>query len=216
MKPQASTAIPYGNNPDAGNYVNLNGVKLYYELYGSGDPLVLLHGNGGNIEGLKYQIEYFSKKYMVIALDCRGRGKSELGMETLTYMHMTHDVASLLDHLHLDSAYIIGRSDGGIIGLLMGIHFPQKVKKIAAFGANLWPGDTALYPQEVEQTIIMRRQAEEMIEKNDLTKDWHLIKQRFNLMETQPNITAEDLKRIEAPVLVLSSDRDLIQEEHTL
>ena len=87
---------------------------------------VLLHGNGGNIEGLKYQIEYFSKNYKVIALDCRGRGKSELGEDPLTYMQMTKDVASLLDYLNLDSAYIIGRSDGGIIGLLMGIYYPGK------------------------------------------------------------------------------------------
>ena len=129
---------------------------------------------------------------------------------------MTQDVVSLLDYLNLDSAYIIGRSDGGIIGLLMGIYFPKKVKKIAAFGTNLWPGITALYPQEVEQTIKARKQAEEMIERNDTTQDWHLIKQRFSLMETQPNITAEDLKKIEALVLILSSDRDLIQEEHTL
>lgn len=216
MKSQTNSEIPYGNNTDAGNYVVLNGVKLYYEIYGSGDALVLLHGNGGNIEGLKYQIEYFSKRYKVIAMDCRGRGKSELGKDPLTYMQMTQDVVSLLDYLNLDSAYIIGRSDGGIIGLLMGINFPKKVKKIAAFGANLWPDNTALYPQEVEQTIKMRKQAEEMIERNDATQDWHLIKQRFSLMETQPYITGKDLKKIEAPVLVLSSDRDLIQEHHTL
>ena len=68
MKTQVSeSTIPYGDNKDAGNYTVLNGVKLYYEIYGSGDPLILLHGNGGNIEGLKYQIEYFSKNYKVIA-----------------------------------------------------------------------------------------------------------------------------------------------------
>ena len=216
MKSKTNSEIPYGNNSDAGNYVVLNGVKLYYEIYGNGEPLVLLHGNGGNIEGLKYQIEYFSKQYKVIAMDCRGRGKSELGKDNLTYMQMTQDLVSLLDYLNLDSAYIIGRSDGGIIGLLMGIYFPQKVKKIAAFGANLWPGNTALYPQEVEQTIKMRKQAEEMIERNDTSQDWYLIKQRFSLMETQPDITADQLKKIEVPVLVLSADRDLIQEEHTL
>ena len=68
----------------------------------------------------------------------------------------------------------------------------------------------------MEQTIKMRKQAEEMIEKNDISQDWYLIKQRFSLMETQPYITGKDLKKIEAPVLVLSSDRDLIQEYHTL
>jgi len=68
--------IPYGDNISAGNYVILNDVRLYYEIYGKGDPLILLHGNGGNIVSMKYQIEYFSKHYKVITIDCRGRGKS--------------------------------------------------------------------------------------------------------------------------------------------
>jgi pimeloyl-ACP methyl ester carboxylesterase len=129
---------------------------------------------------------------------------------------MTQDVVALMDYLQLDSAYIVGRSDGGVISLMMGIYFPRRVKKIAAFGANLWPGVTALYPGEVESVVRTRIQAEEMIEKNDTTQNWNLIKQRFSLMETQPKITADDLKKIEAPVLVMSCDRDVIQEEHTL
>jgi pimeloyl-ACP methyl ester carboxylesterase len=210
------SAMPYGDNKEAGKYAVLDGVKLYYEIYGNGDPLVVLHGNGGNIGGMKYQIEYFSKFYKVIALDCRGRGKSELGRDSLTYMQMTRDVASLLDYLNLDSAYIIGRSDGGIIGLMMGVHFPGKVKKIAAFGANLWPDTSALYPGEVEQTRRVRKQAEEMIARNDTTQNWNLVRQRHRLMEFQPHISALDLQKITSPVLVLSCDRDLIQEEHTV
>ena len=72
-------AIDYGNNKNAGNYITINGAKQYFEIYGEGAPLVLIHGNGGNIAYMKPQIEYFTKKYMVIVMDCRGRGKSELG-----------------------------------------------------------------------------------------------------------------------------------------
>jgi pimeloyl-ACP methyl ester carboxylesterase len=208
--------IPYGNNIAAGNYVVLNRVRLYYEIYGEGDPLILLHGNGGNIEGMKYQIDYFSKNYRVIAMDCRGRGKSELGKDTLTYSQMTKDVASLLDYLHVDSTFIIGRSDGGIIALLMGIYFPEKVKKIAAFGTNLSPDTTAAYSFIVEQIHRDRKQAEEMILIKDSTKNWLLIKQLNRLMEFQPHISADDLKKIKSPVLILSCDRDVIKEEHTL
>jgi pimeloyl-ACP methyl ester carboxylesterase len=210
------TVIPYGNNPDAGKYAFLNNVKLYYEIYGSGEPLVLLHGNGGSIGGMKHQIEYFSKVYKVIALDCRGRGKSELGKDSLTYLQMTQDLASLLDYLNMDSVYIIGRSDGGIISLMMGIYFPEKIKMIAAFGANLWPDTTALYPQEVELTVRTRKQSEDMMAKEDTTQNWYLMQQRHRMMEFQPQLTADDLKKIEAPVLILSCDRDLIREEHTL
>lgn len=210
------SAIPYGDNPQAGHYAVLNGVKLYYETYGSGEPLILLHGNGGNIAGMKFQIEDFSRSFEVIAMDCRGRGKSELGPEPLTYEHMAEDAAALLDHLHAAPAYLIGRSDGGILGLLMGIRFPEKMKKIAVYGANLWPGPTALYGQMAAQIHRDRIQAEDMIRKKDTTKNWALIRQLNRLMEFQPHISPDDLKRIKAPVLVMSADRDVIKEEHTL
>jgi pimeloyl-ACP methyl ester carboxylesterase len=208
------STIPYGHNKDAGNYAVLNGARLYYEIYGEGAPLVLIHGNGGNIAYMKTQIEFFSKHYKVIVMDCRGRGKSELGKDSLTYIQMTKDAASLLDYLHMDSTYIIGRSDGGIIALLMGIYFPEKVKKIAAFGANVSPDTTAVYL--FEQIQKDRKHAEEMIERKDTTQDWFLLKQLNRLMEFQPHISADDLGKIKCPVLILSCDRDLIKEEHTL
>jgi pimeloyl-ACP methyl ester carboxylesterase len=129
---------------------------------------------------------------------------------------MTKDVVSLLDYLHLDSVYVIGRSDGGIISLLMGIYFPEKVKKIAAFGANLSPDTIAGYPSLIEQIHRERVQSEEMILENDTTKNWLLSKQLNRLMEFQPHISADDLKKIKSPVLILSCDRDVIKEEHTL
>jgi pimeloyl-ACP methyl ester carboxylesterase len=208
--------IPYGDNKDAGSYAELNDVLLYFEVYGNGEPLVLLHGNGGNIKFMAPQIDYFRTQYKVITLDCRGRGKSELGKDSLTYMQMTKDVASLLDYLKLDSAYIIGRSDGAIISLLMGIYFPGKVKKIASFAANLWPDSSALYPKFVDDVHNIRVHAEEMIKKGDTTENWFLSKELNSLMEFQPDISADDLKKIECPVLVISCDRDVIREEHTL
>jgi pimeloyl-ACP methyl ester carboxylesterase len=116
----------------------------------------------------------------------------------------------------LDSAYLVGRSDGGIIALLLGIYFPEKVKKIAAFGANLCPDTTAGYPFLISQVHKDRIHAEEMIARNDTTKNWFLIKQLDRLMEFQPHISVTDLRKIKSPVLILSSDRDVIKEEHTL
>jgi len=76
-------SITYGSNKEAGSFITIDGAKLYYETYGSGEPLVLIHGNGGNIAYMKPQIEYFARMYKVIVMDCRGRGKSELGKDTL-------------------------------------------------------------------------------------------------------------------------------------
>jgi hypothetical protein len=70
--------IDYGNNKDAGTYITINGAKQYFEIYGQGDPLVIIHGNGGSISFMKPQIEFFSRKYKVIVMDCRGRGNETM------------------------------------------------------------------------------------------------------------------------------------------
>ncbi len=136
----------YGRNDKAGKYVNIRGFKMYYETYGSGQPLLIIHGNGGSINNFMYQIPYFSKDYKVIVADSRAQGKSVDNSDTLSYEMMTDDLNALLDALHIDSAYVIGWSDGGINGLLLAIRHPDKVKKLAVTGANLWPDTTAVNP----------------------------------------------------------------------
>lgn len=208
--------LDYGNNKHAGNYITINGAKQYYETYGQGAPLVLIHGNGGNIGFMKPQIEFFAKKYKVIVMDCRGRGKSELGKDSLTYHQITKDIVGILDYLQLDSTYVVGRSDGGIIALLMAINHPEKVKKIVSFAANLTPDTSALYPYFYNEIVRERKFADEMLEKKDTTKNWKVIQQRNRMMEFQPHLSTSDLQKIKCPVLVMSTDRDMIREEHTI
>jgi pimeloyl-ACP methyl ester carboxylesterase len=216
MAQTASSPLPYGSNKDAGRSITLDGARLYFETYGHGDPLVLIHGNGGNIAYMRPQIEFFAREYMVIVMDCRGRGKSDLGPDSLTYMQMTKDIVGILDHLHVDSAFVVGRSDGGIISLLLAIYYPERVRKVAAFASNLTPDTTALYPFFYDQVIQDRKHADEMLARKDTTLDWNVLRQRNRLMECQPHITVDDLRRITCPVLILSTDRDIIPLEHTL
>src|ERR1700733_3131596 len=137
---------PYGHNPAAGHYLETRGFKLYYETYGQGAPLLLLHGNGGSISNMSNQIPYFAKDYKVIAIDTRAHGKSKNPSDSLTFEQIVDDFNALLDTLHLDSCYVIGWSDGGIDALLLAIRHPDKVKKMAFTGANLWPDTTGLTP----------------------------------------------------------------------
>jgi len=211
----SQTPIPYGDNKEVGKYISINGVQHYYEIYGNGAPLLLIHGNGTGIKGWAAQIEFFRKKYKVYTIDCRGRGKSELGKDTLTYMQQANDMATFIQLMKIDSVYVVGKSDGGIIGILLGVYFPQNIKKIVAFGANMQPDSTALYPQCVTDTKEERRNADKMLAAKDTTQNWHLILQKNRMMEFQPHITAADLHKIKVPVLVMSCDRDLIKEEHT-
>ena len=208
--------IPYGDNPKVGEYLKVNGINLYYEIYGKGKPLLLIHGNGGTIKNMGYQIDYFSNKHKVIIPDCRGRGKSELNTDSLTYEQITSDLILLLDNLGIDSCDVIGWSDGGIIGLLMGMNYPYRTKKIIAMGANLWHDSTALYPWVIEWIQRSRQEAAQMIRNHDASIDWQVIYQRMALMDDQPNIALTDLQKIKSPVLIIAGDKDMIKEEHSV
>lgn len=211
----AQIGIPYGHNIEAGKYITLNGVNHYYEVYGTGKPLLLIHGNSTATRGWGPQIAYFSRKYKVYSIDCRGRGKSALGKDSLTYMQQARDMKAFIAQLGLDSVCVIGKSDGGIIAILMGIYFPEHLKKIVAFGANMEPDTNALYPYSVNEAHNERVKADKMLLAKDTTKNWLIEQQRNRMMEFQPHITAAELRRITVPVLVMSCDRDVIKEEHT-
>lgn len=199
----AAQPIPYGNNPKAGKFAHVNGINLYYEIYGSGPPLVLLHGNGGSIAGRANMLPKLSEKYKVIAIDSRCHGKSGCSKE-LNYEMMAADVNSLLNELKIDSAFIWGHSDGGIIGLIMGYEYPAKVKRLVASGANVVPDNTALEPVLVE-----------LMQNYKAIPDT-LMQKHLKLMVEHPHINYEQLGKINAPVMIVSGDRDAVLLEHSI
>ena len=204
--PQTSS-INYGNNPLAGNYALINGINLYYEPYGSGQPLILLHGNGGSINVFANQIPFFEKYFKVIAIDSRLQGKSGGSPDSISYDLMASDFCALLDYLQIDSAYVLGWSDGGINGLIMAMSCPEKVKKLAISGANLVPDSSALSGADIEYM------------KNFVEHDTTASKIEIALnkmMLYQPNIPFSNLQQIHCPVLVMAGDHDIIKPEHTL
>src|SRR5882762_7343948 len=136
----------YGRNKNAGKYYEIRGIKMYCEIYGEGEPLLIIHGNGGSINNFVKQIPYFSKKYQVVIADSRAQGKTVDTKDSLSYEMMADDYDALLTALHIDSANVIGWSDGGIEGLLLAIRHPGKVKKLAITGANLRPDTSAVDP----------------------------------------------------------------------
>lgn len=203
---QTEVKTPYGNNPEVGHYKQINGIKMYYEVYGSGKPLVLLHGNGGSIRSQGGRIQYFKQNFQVIAIDSRGHGKSiDDSKKQLNYVQMADDVSVLLDSLKIKDAYIWGQSDGGILGLLLAINHPDKTAKVATFGANIFPGKKAVF-DEIDQMVRDTLKA---------TKDFH-TKNLYSLLADQPNISEKDLQKIKCPVLIMSGDRDAIRLEHSI
>ena len=208
------TAVAYGNNPAAGRTFVFNGNRFYYEVYGRGLPILLIHGNGESIGEFKGQIGNFSREHLVIAMDSRGQGKSELGTTPLSYEAMAEDVNALLEHLRLNHVRVLGQSDGGIIGLLLTIHHPDKVGMLAVMGANLEPD--AAYPWAVDGIVRMRNRIAAKLAHGDDPKSLQLQLQFLDLLGNQPHIPLTDLKHIQVPTLVMAADRDVIRDEHTL
>src|SRR5580704_7046653 len=97
--------VPYGNNPAAGKYYDIRGFKMYCETYGEGQPVLIIHGNGGSINNFVYQIPYFSQKYKVIIAASRAQGKSTDNADSLSYEMMADDYAALLTSMKIDSAF---------------------------------------------------------------------------------------------------------------
>lgn len=196
----------YGNNPKAGHYANVNGIKVYYEVYGKGEPVVLLHGNSQAIIVFTYLIPELSKKYKVIAVDTRLQGKSGDDGKRLTYELFAEDVKALLDHLKLKKVNLFGWSDGGNTGLILASKYPDRFKTLMTMGANLQPDTNAVKPFILEQlkTQIAKLQPEATVNRR-----------LWTLCLEEPHISPEQLKAIKCPTLVMAGDDDMIKDEHT-
>ena len=205
--------VEYGSNPAAGKTFVHDGVTLYYEVYGAGEPLLIVHGNGGSIGTMAAQIAFFRTRYRVIAMDSRDQGRSGDSPDKITYEKMTDDLAALLDHLKSEPVNVLGWSDGGIEALLLGIRHPAKVKKIAAMAANLNPTPDAVYPETWAMASSMLQSIPATT--RDTPEGRREIKVTSMMFE-EPQVDVRALEGIAAPTLVLASDHDLIRDEHTL
>src|SRR6266446_6701747 len=188
--------VPYGNNVAAGAHVTVNGIKLYYEIYGTGQPMLQIHGNDLSISSMGYQIAFFSLHYKVIIADSRGHGKTELGPDRLTYEQMAEDLNALLEKLKTKPVYVLGWSDGGIMG------------------ANLNP--EGAYDWAFDWAVKEDKRVAALIAKGDTSQPWPLVRQHLDLLAKQPHIPIADLAKVQAPTLVMAGDKDVIRDDHTL
>ena len=195
----------FGNNTKHGKFASVNGIRLYYEVYGDGHPLVVLHGNGGSIRDASPQLPELIKKYKVIAVDSRGQGKSTDTDAPLNYDVMADDIGALLDQLKIDSAFVWGQSDGAILGILIAMHHPKKVSKLLAFGANIQPDSLAIFNWGIN---VFKKTIHESSNPKE--------KKLMQLMLDYPNMSYAALAEISIPVLIMAGDRDIIRPEHTL
>lgn len=214
QKPPCISSVPYGDNTVAGHFVNVNGVRLYYETYGSGPLLLLMHGNSGSIARMACQIAYFSSSHKVVAVDSRGRGKSDDGNGAFTFEQQADDFSALLEQEHLGKADVLGSSDGGIIALVMGLRHPDKVGKIVASAPNLRPD--ALVASELAQMKEQAAEADAKLAAGDHSRDWARRRRQLEQDLDEPHISLQQVHSIVAPTLLIGADDDVILPEHYL
>jgi len=111
-------------------YANLNGINLYYEIYGEGEPVILIGGLGSQLQSWATQVPIYSKYFKTVVFDNRGSGKSDKPEARYSTEDMAHDTASLMNELGIDRAHVVGKSMGGMIGQWLAIRYPEKVQKL--------------------------------------------------------------------------------------
>ena len=177
--------------------IHVNGIDLWYEQTGTGPPALLLHGNGESHKIFGILTKTLSASYTVYALDSRDHGQSGKSRE-LDYDIMTEDTVCFIHALNLKKPLLIGFSDGGIIGLMLASRYPELLSKLIVSGASTKPDAIKTGWLRLFKLIYL------------VTRD-----KKFRLMLTEPHISAEELKKINVPVLVLAGQNDMIREENT-
>ena len=184
--------------------------KLYYQVGGTGDALLLLHGNGESSDIFAQQFPYFTKHFRVYALDTRGHGRSDLGVERLTFKQIAEDILALLEKERIQRIHVLGFSDGGNLGLYLAAHYPERIASLIAMGAN-YEAD-GLTDACNEETL---ERYEELLALPDSDPEKIQRLCIHNLMLEELDLSAEALRSIQAPTMLLAGEFDLIRDDQT-
>ncbi len=185
-------------------------INLYYQEKGDKEPFILLHGNGEDGSYFKNQMDYFSDRYRVIALDTRGHGRSPRGTEPFTIEQFSCDLYNFMTSLNISNAIILGFSDGANIAMKFAIKYPGKVKALILNGGNL-------NPKGVKRTVQIPIEIGYRIARLFASKSPNAKRnaEMLGLMVDEPNIGLDELSKITAPTLVICGSSDMIREAHT-
>ncbi len=200
----------YGNNPEAGHYVNAGDAKIYYEVYGKGKTIVILHGGifGSTYEMFQF-IDSLRKSFQVIAVSTRGHGKSSLGTEPITYEQKAEDVIAAINAVTKDSVIVLGFSDGGYTGYKLASMYPDRIKRLIAIGATELSPGTRDFAFDAKQGISLdtaywHQQFKLMPEPQRLQEMFTKLGNMYNHL----TLDKEFFQTIKCPTLVMAGDRD--------
>jgi pimeloyl-ACP methyl ester carboxylesterase len=212
-------------------YLTVAGTDLYSEVVGSGDPVLLLHGGFCSLESLRIQSDLLAQDYAVHAYERPGHGRSPDIDDEYSYSRGVAEALDYLDAAGLNAVHIIGYSDGAIIGLLLALDHPERVRSLVAISANLDPTGFAHSPElaEVPMLLPLSKARNGDADGPDLERELYaslspdgpahaqvVLDKLFRLWKSEPHIDPARLAGISAPTLVMAGDRDTIRPDHTL
>jgi pimeloyl-ACP methyl ester carboxylesterase len=198
-------------------FAPVNGIKVWYAMFGRGEPVLLLHGGLANANYWSHQVRALQRHYQVIVMESRGHGRSSRNQEPYGYDLMASDTVGLLDHLKIKKAAIVGWSDGAIIGLDIAMKHPERVSRLFAFAANSDPSGVADIATSDVFNAYIARAGEEYKRLSPTPAEYkRFVADITKMWESQPKWTASDLAAIKVPTWIVDGDHDeAIKRENT-
>jgi pimeloyl-ACP methyl ester carboxylesterase len=211
---EGATPLPVPN--DQGSIQN-EGARIWYSTYGSGPPVILLHGGLGHSGNWGYQVPALLERgYRAVLIDSRGHGRSTHDARPFSYELMASDVLAVMDALHLERVALVGWSDGACTALILAAKAPSRAAGVFYFACNMDP--TGLKPFEATPTLnrCFARHGRDYAQLSATPGHFKSFVEDVSLMgRTQPNYSAHDLAKISVPVVILQSEHDeFIKREH--
>jgi len=204
--------VLYGNNPAAGHYFDVGDAKLYYEVYGKGKPIVLLHGGiYGYIDEFKNFIDKLIPDYQVICIATRGHGKSESGPGPFSYNQRAEDAFKVTRSITSDSVLVLGFSDGAYSGLKLAALHPELVKKLISIGAGDYPPGGRQKKYNYTADGLMKSDSAFFASRLALMpepKRWNETLAKATHMYNEDFVSTETFGQIKCPALIMAGDRD--------
>ncbi|HJU75707.1 MAG TPA: alpha/beta hydrolase [Gemmatimonadaceae bacterium] len=215
------TCSVLANAQATGQRVNVRGMQMYYEVSGTGDPLVVLHGAYMNIPSMGAIIPKLAQTHKVYAVELQGHGRTTDINRPITYPDMADDVAAFMDAVRLTKADVFGYSMGAVVGLQLAIRHPAKVNKLVAasvaYDVEGWqPEFRAFIPQMTVEMILQMPFAEEYKKLAPNPNGFPELARKLIALEKEPMAWGEQVKAVKTPVLIITGDADVATLEHSV
>ncbi|NCT76357.1 MAG: alpha/beta hydrolase [Chitinophagaceae bacterium] len=216
------TAAAQPVKPAESGYADVNGLKMYYEVYGTGKPIVLIHGSFMNIPmNWAHVIPVLAKDRKVVVAEMQGHGRTKDIARAFSYEGMANDVSDLLKQLKIDSADILGYSMGGGVAFQMAVRHPEQVRRLVVLSGTYahdgwWPdveASFATFTGDMFKGTPIQKQYDSL--GNDPARFDDYIKKVLSI-DLKPYDWSNEVKKIQVPIFMAVGDADGVRYEHAL